>query len=432
MAAPAVAAPSPPGRLFWAGLRTILGALGGETLRLRAMALTYISLFAVVPALVLAFSAVQAFAGTTALSNAIHEYVLANLAVGARRTIEPYLDEFVKNAHTTSAGLVGGAILVISAVGLFRSFEAAINEIWAVRRARALSQRVLVYWAGLTLGPVLLAASVALGGAVGAFLSRSALGLVLARLAGVLITCTLFSALYLFVPATRVRWRAAVVGGVVAGATWELAKTLYAVVVWRFFHFHAVYGSVAAIAVFLLWLEVSWTLVLFGARVSFVVQHAQVLLRGHAEQGGTTPLGRELLAGRIMLEIAVAYVAGRPPVDPARIAVSLETFAEPVRLVLGTLRQAGLVLELPGGGFVPARPLANITLADVRRAMSGEAPRHEGAAEAGIVASLLSEAEGTAASTLARTAYDALCAASVSPPALPVGARRPRASSELS
>ncbi len=394
-------------RLARVGVSALARAMRGEQLRLRAMALTFISLFAIVPALVVAFSVVQAFAGTEALWRRVHEYLLENLAVGARSSLVPYLDRFVRNAHATSAGLVGGAFLVLSAVGLFGYVERAVNEIWSVRRVRPLAQRALVYWAGLTLGPFLLAGSLALGHSVGTHLVAGLVGRIFARTAAVLLTCTLFATLYLFVPATRVRFRAAVAGGLVAGLAWELAKSLYAFAVSRFFRYHAIYGSVATVPIFLLWLYVSWTLVLFGARVSFVVQHAGALLRGHAPEA--TPLGRELLAARAMLEVALAHVRGEAPPDPTEVALRLETFAEPVRDIIAVLRQAGLILEAAGGGYVPARPVSRITLADVRTAIAGERLSVATGSTEALVAGLLGAAEEAASAALAERSYEELC-----------------------
>ena len=95
-------------------VETALRVIEGESVRLRAMALTYISLFALVPALVVAFSVVQAFTGMEKIADRVHEFLFENLAVGARATIEPYLDRFIQNTHLTSAGLIGGASLVWS------------------------------------------------------------------------------------------------------------------------------------------------------------------------------------------------------------------------------------------------------------------------------------------------------------------------------
>jgi membrane protein len=396
------------GQIAWAGAVTLARAMGGAGLRLRAMALTFISLFAIVPAIVVAFSVVDAFAGMDVLWSRVQEYLLDNLAVGARASIAPHLERFIRNAHATSAGLVGGGILVWSALALFGHVEDALNEIWKVRKRRSIPQRALIYWAGLTLAPFLLAASLALGHAVETWLAGVPVGQAAARLGAIALDCTVFTALYLFVPATRVRPSAAAFGGVVAGVAWEIAKGLYAWASARFFRYHAIYGSVAAVPTFLLWLYVSWTLVLFGARVSFVAQHARLLLRGHPVEA--TPLGRELLAARAMLEVALAYDRGETPPDPGEVALRIESFGEPVREVVGALRVQGLVLELAGGGLVPGRPLAAITLADVRRAISGAPPAPLAGPADALVTGLVTGAEGAAAQSLAKSSYAELCA----------------------
>ena len=398
------------GSLAWAGARPLARAMGGESLRLRAMALTYLSLFAVVPALVVAFSVVRGFAGTDPLWRLIHGYLLDNLAVGARTSIEPYLDRFVRNAHATSAGLVGGALLLFSAVSLFDNIERAVNDIWSVRRYRPFAQRALLCWAGLTLGPILLAGSLALGHAVSTFLAGAPVGQLLVRLAAALLSCSLFAAGYFFLPATRVRPWAAVLGGVLAGLAWELAKGLYTFAVARFFSYHAVYGSVAAVPIFLLWLFVSWTLVLFGARVAFVAQHARVILKGHAPAGHGTPLGRELLAARVTLEIALAYRDGTPPPDSIDLALRIESFPDPVREIVAALRARGLILEVTGGGLVPGRPLEQLSLAEIRAAVAGEVPVARATPEEALLSAILTGAEGAAAEALASRSFAELCA----------------------
>jgi membrane protein len=401
----------------WAQVRPLVRALRGEGVRLRAMALTYLSLFAAVPALVVAFSMVRAFAGSDATARLIHGYLLENLAVGARASIGPYLERFVANANVTGAGLVGGALLLFSAVSLFDHVERAVNAIWSVRRRRPCAQRALICWAGHSLGPVLLAGSLALGHAVSGWLGGFGLRAVLVRAAAVLLSCCLFAAAYFFLPATRVRPWAAAAGGLVAGVAWEAGKGLYTLAVARFFQYHAVYGSVAAVPIFLLWVFVSWTLLLFGARVAFVAQHARVILRGHAPAGEDTPLGRELLAARALLEVALAYQAGAPPPDTGSLALRLGTFAEPVRDIVFVLRGRQLLVETAAGGLVPGRPLDAITLADVRAAVAGEAPlSREGTADA-LLSAVLIGAEGAAAEALGACTFADLCDRVRHPPA---------------
>lgn len=395
-------------RLARAAVEAAPRALRGESVRLRAMALTYLSLFALVPALVVAFSVVQAFTGVERIADQVHEFLLDNLAVGARASLEPYLERFVSNAHTASAGLVGGALLIWSMVSLFSNVDGAINDIWGVKRRRKLRDQAVTYWVGLTVGPLLLASSIYLGHITRRWLAGTGLG-VLAVAGGVLLTCVFFATLYLLVPNTKVTLGAALGAGLVAGLTWELAKWGYAIAVTRVFRYHLIYGSVAVIPTFLLWLYVSWSIVLFGARVAFVVQNAPALWRG----GPLTdhPTTREALAARIMLEVALAFDGdGGEGASPASsdLARLLTVQPEEVADVVEAMRAAGLLQALAGGGLAPARPIERITLFDVRQAVRGRAPARP-EAEPVSVDRALSEVETDAGERLAGASFRALC-----------------------
>ena len=347
---------------------TALRILDSESVRLRAMALTYISLFALVPGLVVAFSVVQAFTGGMhRISEVVHEFLFENLAVGARETVEPYLQRFITNAHVTSAGLVGGAFLVWSAVTLFSNVERAINDIWGVRRRRPLAQQWVIYWVGLTLGPLLLAGSVTLAASARSFLASTGIRF-LAAIASGLLTCTFFALLYLLVPYTKVRVRSAAIAGLAAGLVWDVAKWGYALGIGGIVRYHAIYGSVAAVPIFIFWLFVSWSIVLFGARLAFVVQYASELIRGTQ---ATSQTSREILAGQALLQIARAYDRGEPAPDPGDVGSRLGANAEVAGEVIAALRNANLVVGLADGGLVPSRPLERISLLDVRRAIAG-------------------------------------------------------------
>jgi len=395
-------------RLARAAVEAASRALHGESVRLRAMALTYLSLFALVPALVVAFSVVQAFTGVERLADQVHEFLLDNLAVGARTSLEPYLERFVSNAHAASAGLVGGALLLWSMVSLFSNVDGAINDIWGVKRRRTLRDQAVIYWVGLTLGPLLLASSIYLGHTTRLWLSGTGLGF-LAVGGGVLLTCAFFATLYLLVPNTKVHLGAAIGAGLVAGVVWEVAKWGYAIAVTRFFRYQVIYGAVAVIPTFLLWLYVSWSIVLFGARVAFVVQNAPALW--HGGPLADHPTTREALAARIVLEVALAFdAAGEAPASPSRtdLARSLRVQPEDVADVVEALRAAGLLRGLASGGLVPARPVERITLLDVRQAVRGPAPSRP-EAEPVSVDRALAEVEAETGTRLAGTSFRALC-----------------------
>ncbi len=391
-------------RAALAAVSTALRFLEGENVRLRAMALTYISLFALVPGLVVAFSVVQAFTGMERISARVNEFLFENLAVGARATIEPYLTRFVQNAHLTSAGLVGAALLVWSAVSLFSNVDGAVNQIWAIRRRRSLKEQAVIYWVGLTLGPLLLAASVMAGHQARLFLAGTGVAF-LATALSALVTCVAFTIFYLIIPNTKVRFRAAGLGGLAAGLAWELAKWGYTYAVARIFRYQAIYGSVAAVLIFLLWLYLSWAILLFGARLSYLVQYASVLIEGAPHPGSKT--GREILAGRVMLAIARAFDAGVEPPDGGELATQLALDADDAGEAIAELRQGGLVVAVADGGLVPSRPLERITLADVRRAIEGaEGAERRGG---GLVGDLVLAAEDEAAARLAAVTFRELC-----------------------
>jgi membrane protein len=359
----------------------------GGSLRVNAMALTYQSLFALVPALVVAFTVVQAFTGMEKIADQVHEFLLDNLAVGARATLEPYLERFVGNTHAASAGVVGGALLVWSMISLFTSVDEAINDVWGVKKRRGLGDRAVTYWVGLTVGPLLLAGSIYLGHSVRTWLGHTGLGF-LAAASSVLLTCAFFSILYLLIPFTSVNRWAAMGGGLLAGLAWEVAKWGYALGVTRFFRYHVIYGSVAAVPTFLLWLYVSWIIVLFGARVAFVLQTAPAYW--HGEPLVDHPTTREALAGRILLEVGLAFDGGEPrptgaaegggagegdgagedegALDVGGLVRRLDVRGEDLAEVVEVLRAGGLLRSVDGGGLVPGRSLERISLLDVRLA----------------------------------------------------------------
>jgi membrane protein len=391
--------------LATSAVQTALRVLEGESVRLRAMSLTYISLFALVPALLVAFSVVQAFTGMDKIAGRVHEFLFENLAVGARATIEPYLARFVQNAHVTSAGLVGGALLVWSAVSLFSNVDRAVNDIWGIRRRRPLTAQAVIYWVGLTLGPLLLAASVMVSHKAREFLAGSGLRF-LAVPAGALLTCAFFSVLYVIVPNTKVKLRAALAGGLAAGIAWEVAKWGYTFFIAKFVRYHAIYGSVAAVPIFLLWLFVSWAILLFGARLAYVVQYASALVERAPHPGSR--LGREIVAGRVLLAIARAFDRGERPPDAGDVAAELALQAEDAGEALAALKQGGLVVAVADGGLVPSRPLERITLEDVRRAVLGE-DAGAGRPSPGLVASIVTGVESDAARRLAEVSFRDLC-----------------------
>jgi membrane protein len=168
-----------------------------------------------------------------------------------------------------------------------------------------------------------------------------------------------------------------------------------------------VYGSLAAAFVFMLWLYLSWTIFLFGARLAFVLQHHRSLL----EPDGGDAMGRDLLAVRALVEVALAWWDGAEAPDAGEVADRLDAPAEPVREVLASLEQAGFLSESDDGRLVPGRPLTKISLAEVRRVIVGAPTRSPQKGLASRLAAHLEGGEGAAVLHLSNTTIHDLCRA---------------------
>ena len=394
--------------------RAGLAAFKGEGLKLRAMALTYISIFSLLPAVMVTVSMVRSFPDLDRVRVEIQDFLTLNLAVGARDKVQAYLDQYVFGSSAMTPGLLGFALLLLSAVALLAQVEHAVNEIWSVRHPRPRLQRWLTYWAALTIVPLLMAGSIAV-----ALDAHERLGAprVLVQVAGVGMTFVFFVAAYLVLPATRVRFWPALVGGVVAGTAFELAKEVYTWAATHLFRFQAVYGSIAAVFVFLLWVNLAWTIFLLGARLAFVLQHHRALVE-QEEQGNA--MARELVAVHAMLEVALCWWDGAKAPDAGEVADRMDVAAEPVRDVLSLLEEAGFLTESDDGRLAPARPLERITLADVRRVIAGPPPRAAEEGTPAMLAALLDEGEDAAVQKLSGTTFADLCRAVRTAPPPPV------------
>lgn len=346
---------------------TVAHGFRGEKISLRASALTYITILSLVPMLAVAFAIVRAI-GQDSLRERVQEFIFSTMAPGTREQTSAYLGQFIDNASSGALGGLGGGFLLISAVSLLNNIERSLNEIWGVSRSRSLVQRGLIYWCVLTLGPVLLGFSLVATGTVQSMVNEFGAAPRLLTLIPMVTTVMGFSLLYIIAPNARVSFRAALGGGMIAGLAWELAKHGYALYASRAIQYSAIYGSLGAVPLFLVWVYVSWLLVLFGARLAYALQYAA---GRSVEAKLTDPRSRELLCARVALAAAQRFVEGGAPPRATELARSLSLDEGYVRDAIRVLLEAGLLAETPKGGLVPARPPDAITLLDVARAANG-------------------------------------------------------------
>ena len=252
--------------------RTLRERFREDRLGLTASSLTFTTLIALVPLVTVMLAVFSAFPMFASFQTALEKYFLQALVPdGIARPVLSALTQFA--AKAARLGGVGLGLLVMTALAMMLTIDRAMNAIWRVRRPRPIAKRVLVYWGGLTLGPLLLGISLSLT----SWVLTASQGFVGALPGGVAMLLNVvefgllalgMAALYHYVPHTHVRWRHALAGGVFVAIGIEVAKRLLAWYVGTMPTISAVYGAFAAVPILLLWIYVGWLIVLWGAVIA--------------------------------------------------------------------------------------------------------------------------------------------------------------------
>ena len=359
----------------------------GERIALRSAALTYITLLSLVPLLAVAFAIIRAI-GQDELRESVHEFIFTNLVPGTAEQIGSYIDTFIARASSGALGGLGGFFLLVSAVTLLNNIELSLNEIWGVQRRRSILHQGIIYWCVLTLGPILVGVSLVMGGAMRAQIEQAIyVPRTLFTLVPLATTVLFFTLLYIATPNARVRPLPAFIAAFVTGLAWEVAKHAYAFYTVRSISYSAIYGSLGAIPLFLLWIYLSWFIFLTGARLGFALQHAITGTPCDPRVGDGR--ARELLYVRVALGVSNAFLGGRPPTTAKEIAGALELDAAYVTEAARALIEAGILAQSAGAGFVPVRPPSKIAVADVVRAAKARPEQRSAEAMAVCAASPL-------------------------------------------
>ncbi|MFA6901971.1 MAG: YihY family inner membrane protein [Gallionellaceae bacterium] len=242
-----------------------------------ASSLTFTTLLSLVPLITIAltfFSAFPQFADfLMQAKNIIHANMLPETG---GKIISQYMAQFADNAAKLTA--VGIIFLAVTAMMLIYSIDNAFNRIWRVTRQRALIQRVLVYWAVLTLAPLLMGGSLSITSwliaiSVGHFSQLSAVALGLLKLVPLLLATLTFAFLFRVVPNRFVPFRHALIGGAISALAFETMNRAFALYISHFPTYKLVYGAFASFPIFLLWVYLSWMTVLLGAVLTSSLSH---------------------------------------------------------------------------------------------------------------------------------------------------------------
>jgi membrane protein len=356
---------------LWRLLVAVFIGYRGERLALRAGNLTFITLTSLVPLAAVILALLHAF-GSTQVETLVIKFFEDLLSPGGRAQAERALREFKSAANSpTGSGLSFLVLLVASGV-MLRHLDASLNDVWAVRRRRPILLTLGLYVGVLIAGPIAMALS--LLGSDGAKRLLLYLNFPLSGLAftggAAFSAMVVFTLLYKVAPHAHVPWRSALIGGAMAGIGWELARRVYGTIASFFFSANAVYGSLGIAPLFLTWVYVGWYITLSGARLAYAVEHAD--FHDEFKDLLTHPRSEELIATRIAQIVSRASMANVPGPTPFGIAQALKVPTQRVEESVARLTTAGLV-RLENAALVPAKPLVELTVADLSLAVGGAA-----------------------------------------------------------
>ncbi|HVS19803.1 MAG TPA: YihY/virulence factor BrkB family protein, partial [Planctomycetota bacterium] len=355
----------------------------GDRCMVRASALTYTTVLSLVPLLAVCFSVLKGLGWyeefrRKTLASWLDQFApastssSADVTRGLRDGIERVLD-LVDKTDLRGLQAVGLVLVLWAVVRLLGTIEAAFNDIWGARRARRFLRKLSDYMAIVFVAPILLVVGGGLWAALrqsefdrfGIDLSRAMAWLL--RFAPLVLSWLAFSFVYAALPNTRTRVRASLIGGFVAAVSWQVALALHVEFQLGVARYNAIYSTFAALPIFLIWVQLSWAIVLFGAEVAYAVQHEGEFRRivGWREP---TPAERARLVLRVAARLAQSFVEDSPPRTEGDLARELGVPSTPVDEVLQTLAAAGLAAaseEDQTRTWRIARDPARVALADV-------------------------------------------------------------------
>ena len=318
--------------------RTLRARFRADHLGLTASSLTFTTVVALVPFFTVALAVFTAFPLFAELQVGLQRWLVRSLVPETiARQVLGYLTQFA--AQASGLGAIGFTVLLVTALALILTVDRTLNHIWRVRQLRPLGQRVLIYWTAISLGPLLLGASLALT----SYLAAQSRGLVQGVPGGVqLLFDTLefltlasgMTLLYRYVPNTPVKWRHAWTGGLFVAAGIEIAKRVLALYLANVPTYSVLYGAFATLPILLVWMYVAWVIVLLGAVVSAYLPSLLAGVERHASGPGWS--------FQLAVEVLQALHAARStPAKGLRVA----GLAQKMRVDALALRPALVTLE---------------------------------------------------------------------------------------
>lgn len=350
---------------------TVAQDLTAGQLTLRAMSLVFTTLLAFVPLIAVSFSVLKGFGVHNQLRPTLENF-LSPLGERAQEITDNVI-RFVENIEVGVLGAVGVTFLLYTAISLVQKIEEAFNFTWNVAQSRSLIRKLSDYLSVMLIAPLLaflslgITATLASTDIVQAMLAIEPLGTLYrwgTRLVPYVLVIAGFTFVYMLMPNTRVRFGPALLGAAIAGIAWETVGHFFARFVVSSTNYTAVYSGFAILLLFMIWLYLSWLILLTGSSLAFYWQHAEYLVRGGRSSARLAPAQRERLALAIMARIARAFEQGTDIPTRDTLTQQLRVPDEAVEQILQAFQRRRLVQPTAGDppGFVPAQPPARIVV----------------------------------------------------------------------
>lgn len=365
------------GALRW--IFALQRAIREDALDYRAMGLVYTTLLSLAPLLAVSFSVLKGFG----VHNQLEPFLLQTLApLGQQREeVVQRILGFVENIQVGVLGALGLALLFYSVVSLLGKIEDSLNLIWHVREQRPWRRRFTDYLSVVLIGPVLvfsalgITASMTSGRLVQWLVEQEPFGFLyflLVQLVPYALIIGAFTFVYLFLPNTQVRLRAALVGAVCAGLAWKAVGWAFATVVVGSASYSAIYSGFATVILSMIWLYASWMILLLGAAIAFLAQFPS-FRELRAADDGTIRYSRERLGLLLLVRIGRVFLQGEPPLRLESLSAVLNLPRERIAEVLSVLLRSGMIAQVQGEApaYLPAKALDRLPLKDILNALGG-------------------------------------------------------------
>ena len=352
---------------------------------MRASSLTYYTMLSIVPLLALTFALLKVFG----VQNLLEPLIMEKLNVGNGQAIQALMG-YINNTRVGGMGAFGLLFLLIAVISLLTNVEINFNYIWGVREIRPLMRRFSDYLSVILVGPVLIISAISMTSGLAS--NKLVQKLIDMQLVGSLILLLFkvtpfffmwlaFTVVYVFMSNIKVEWRAAFIGGVVGGTLWQLAQWGYVNFQVGVAKYNAIYGTMAALPIFMVWLYLSWVIVLFGLEVTYAKQNLRTSgrdLRGSEVSRNSY----EQVALVILVTLADRFSRGKSAMSQEQLARLLFVPPRLCRSILGLLVELGIVAELCSRlgrrSYQLGRSAENLSLAELLKIMryKGEEALH--------------------------------------------------------